>query len=161
MVMVDPAERRIRNVALQLSLTLVLSSCAQVESHHSDSTRSERVETVNVVLKEWYVLADKMDVDEGDVNFKVHNQGRMEHEFIIIKTTQSMHDLPVNEKGLIEKKAGKMITEIEDLHPGETREIEVHMIPGSYVLFCNKMEMEDHKIISHYRKGMRVGFSVE
>ena len=161
MAMVDPAGGRIKSPTLQLILALVLSSCAHGESPLSDFSLSEKAETVNVVLKEWFVLPDKMAVDEGDVTFKVDNRGQMDHEFIIIKTTMSVHDLPVHEKGLNEKKAGKMIGEIEDLRPGEIREITVHMSPGSYVLFCNKVEIEDHKIISHYRRGMRVGFTVK
>jgi len=160
MVMIDPAGTRIRIIALQL-LALVLSACAHGESHHSDFTRSEHRETVNVVMKEWYILPDKKSVGEGDITFRIDNQGRMDHEFVIFETKLPVHDLPVHEKGLNEKKAGKTIVEIEDLRPRETRELTVHMAPGHYVLFCNRVEIEDHKIISHYRQGMRVAFTVE
>jgi uncharacterized cupredoxin-like copper-binding protein len=71
-----------------------------------------------------------------------------------------VHELPVHEKGLDEKRAGKMMGEIEDIRPGEVRELTIDMPPGKYVLFCNRVETEDHKIISHYRNGMRVGFTV-
>ena len=159
MAMVDPFGRRIRNIGLQF-IVLALSSCAQVESPHSDNNHSEHVEVVDLVMREWYILPDKMTVDEGNVTFTIHNVGRMDHEFIIIKTNLPVHDLPVNEKGLNEKKAGKLIGEIEDIPPGVTSEFTLHMEPGRYVLFCNRVEIEDHKIISHYRMGMRVGFTV-
>ena len=159
MAVVDPVKGWIRFCALQL-IALVLSSCAQVETPRADDARSSEGDTVDIVMREWYILPDKTAVDEGDVTFTIHNIGRMEHEFIIIKTTLPVHELPAHEKGLNEKKAGKMIAEVEDIHPGETRALTMHMEPGRYVLFCNKVEKEDHEIISHYRLGMRVGFVV-
>lgn len=159
MAIVDPARRRVRIIALQL-LAWASISCAFGESPHEEAGHSEEGGTVNVVLKEWFILPDRMTVDEGRVTFKVANHGHMDHEFIIIKTDIPVHDLPVHEKGLNEKKAGESIGEIEDIRPGELRELTIEMPSGKYVLFCNKVETEDHKIISHYRHGMRVAFTV-
>ena len=160
MAIVNPAGGWVRIIALQL-LVWVLVSCAYGDSPHEEANHSEEGGTVNVVLKEWFVLPDKMTVDEGRVTFKIANHGHMDHEFIIIKTDIPVHDLPVHEKGLDEKKAGKAIGEIEDLRPGEVKELTINMQRGKYVLFCNKVEIEDHKIISHYRHGMRVAFTVK
>ena len=159
MAIVNPARRWVRMIALQL-LAWASISCAFGESRHEEAKPSEEGGVVNVVLKEWFILPDKMTVDEGRITFKVANNGRMDHEFIIIKTDIPVHDLPVHEKGLDEKKAGEAIGEIEDLRPGEVRELTLDMPSGKYVLFCNKVEIEDHKIISHYRHGMRVAFIV-
>ena len=149
----------VRLIMLQL-MALLSGACTVGASSDTDFAPSDRSETVNVVLKEWYVLPDKTTVNAGNISFKVANQGRMEHEFIVIKTTVPVHALPVNEKGLDEKRAGKMIGELEDIHPGETREVSFHLAPGSYVLFCNKLEIVGNKVESHYRRGMRVGFTV-
>ena len=159
MAIVDPARMWVRIIALHV-LAWASISCASGESPYDESKHSEEGGAVNVVLKEWYVLPDKMTVDEGPVTFKVANHGHMDHEFIIIKTDIPVHDLPVHEKGLDEKKAGEAIGEIEEIHPGELRELTVDMPQGKYVLFCNKVEIEDHKIISHYRQGMRAAFTV-
>ena len=159
MTIVNPAGRWVRILALQL-VALVLTSCAHGESPQAESHHPEEGGTVNVVLKEWFVLPDKLAIDDGRVTFKVANHGRMDHEFIVIKTTIQVHELPVHEKGLDEKRAGKMMGEIEDIRPGEVRELTIDMPPGKYVLFCNRVETEDHKIISHYRNGMRVAFTV-
>jgi len=159
MAIVNPAGSWVKVIALQL-IALATVSCAHGDALSSDLDDSERETSVVVVLKEWYVLPDKRSVDSGRVTFEVTNHGRMDHEFIVIKTTVPVHDLPIHEKGLDEKKAGKQIGEIEDIHPGETREMTLRMTPGSYVLFCNKVEIEDHKIISHYRHGMRIAFTV-
>lgn len=155
----NPAACWIRVIVLHLG-AFFTSSCALGDLPPSDFTPLEESEIVNIVLKEWYVLPDKRTVDAGGVTFKVANQGRIDHEFIVIKTALPVHDLPVNEKGLNEKKAGLMMGEIEDIHPGEMKEITFNMFSGSYVLFCNRVEREDHEIISHYRKGMRVAFTV-
>jgi uncharacterized cupredoxin-like copper-binding protein len=159
MAKVNPAGKWVWIIALQL-LVWVSISFAYGDSPHEEANHSEEGGAVNVVLKEWFILPDKMVVDEGRVTFKVANHGHMDHEFIIIKTEIPVHDLPVHEKGLDEKKAGKAIGEIEDLRPGEVKELTINMPRGKYVLFCNKVEMEDHKIISHYRHGMRVAFTV-
>lgn len=159
MAMENPVARWHRLIALPL-IALVAVSCAHSEALSPDRDDSGESETVSVVLKEWYVLPEKRSVDARNITFKITNEGHMDHEFIVIKTTMPVHELPVHERGLDEKKAGKEIGGIEDIHPGETRELTVHMAPGNYVLFCNKVEVEDHKIISHYRHGMRVAFSV-
>jgi len=159
MALVNPARRWVRIFALQL-LAWASISCAFGDSPHEESKRSEEGGAVNIVLKEWFILPDKMAVDEGRVTFKVANHGHMDHEFIIIKTDIPVHNLPVHEKGLDEIKAGEAIGEIEEIRPGEVRELTIDMPRGKYVLFCNKVEMEDHKILSHYRHGMRVAFTV-
>jgi uncharacterized cupredoxin-like copper-binding protein len=159
MVRINPAGSWVKFILIQM-LALLGSSYALGESPQSHSSRSEADETVNVTLQEWYVLHDKKTVTAGDITFIVTNRGRKDHEFIIIKTPLPIDALPVTEKGLIEKKAGKMIGEIEDIHPGEIKEITLDMSPGSYVLFCNRIETDDHKIISHYRQGMRIAFTV-
>jgi uncharacterized cupredoxin-like copper-binding protein len=159
MAIVNPAGSWVKVIALQL-IALATVSCAHGDALSSDPDDSREGARVEVVLKEWYVLPDKMAVDSGRITFEVTNHGHMDHEFIVIKTTVPVHDLPVHEKGLDEKKAGKQIGEIEDIRPGETRELTLRMAAGSYVLFCNKVEIEDHKIISHYRQGMRIAFTV-
>lgn len=159
MARVNPTRNLVKIILLQL-VVLIMSACAHHESPGSDFMRSERAEIVNVEMKAWYVLPDKRTVDAGIITFKVANNGRRVHEFIIIKTTLPLDALPVNKKGLDEKKAGKKVGEIDEIHPGEIKEITSYMAPGSYVLFCNMMDDEDHELVSHYRRGMRVAFTV-
>jgi len=159
MAKVSPAGSWIQSNVLLLTAIVACGASGNVLAADSDDANEH--ESVNVVLKEWYILPDKMTVDGRYITFKVANQGRRDHEFIIIKTDVPVHDLPVHAKGLDEKKVGKAIGEIEDIHPGETKDLTLHMSVGNYVLFCNKVEIVDHKIISHYRHGMRVAFKVK
>ena len=159
MARVNPAGSWVQpNVLLLLAM---VACCAFGNVLAADRDEENEHESINVLLKEWYILPDKRVVDARHITFKVTNQGRRDHEFIIIKTDVPVHDLPVHAKGLDEEKVGKAIGEIEDIYPGETKELTLHLSVGNYVLFCNKVETEDHKIISHYRHGMRVAFKVK
>jgi uncharacterized cupredoxin-like copper-binding protein len=149
-----------RIIVLQL-VTLATSSCAHHGAPLSDSALPENTEPVDVVLREWYVLPHKRTVDAGVITFKVANQGRMEHEFIVIMVSQAITDLPVNEQGLNERTAGKLIGEIEEIDPGETREVTYSLRPGNYVLLCNRVGSDGKEIVSHYRRGMHVAFTVK
>ena len=160
LVTVSTAASRVRGIIL-LSVATVFGSYAHADSSSVDLVSSDKNEIVNVVLKEWYILPDKRTVDESNIMFKVVNQGKVDHEFIIIKTDLSLDAMPVHEKGLNEKEAGIKMAEIEDIRPGESRELAIDMPPGKYVLFCNRVEIEDHKIVSHYRHGMRIVFTVK
>lgn len=159
MVTASTAASRVRGIIL-LFVVIVIGSYAQAESSVS-SISSDKSEVVNVVLKEWYILPDRRMVDESHVMFKVVNQGNVDHEFIVIRTDLPLDAMPVHEKGLNEEKAGIKIAEIEDIRPGESRDLAIDMPPGKYVLICNRVEIEDHKIVSHYRRGMRIVFTVK
>lgn len=156
---VNVSKKWFRCVALPLAALLTVS-CASQESPQSDFTPSARNETVDVVLHEWYVLPDKTAVASGNIAFNVANQGRMDHEFIIIRTNFKIEDLPVHARGLDEKKAGVEIGEIENIRPGENKQMTVHLPAGSYLLFCNKLEIAGDEVESHFRRGMHIAFTV-
>lgn len=156
---VKVSKKWFRWVALPLA-TLLTVSCAGHESPQSDFSPSARSETIDVVLHEWYVLPDKMAVASGSITFNVANQGRVDHEFIVIKTNLKIDDLPVHAKGLDEKKAGVEIGEIENIRPGEKKQATFYLPAGNYVLFCNKLEIAGDEVESHFRRGMRVAFTV-
>ena len=71
MAIVKPAGKWVWIIALQL-VALVSISFAYGESSQDESNHSEEGGAVNVVLKEWFILPDKMSVDEG----RGHFQGR-------------------------------------------------------------------------------------
>lgn len=111
---------------------------------------------VNVVLKEWMVLVDKSVVRAGPASFRVINQGKENHELVIIKTTIHYKKLPFSDGKVREIEAGELIGEIEEFPPGARRQARFTLVPGDYVLFCNIVEQEEHgELESHYLKGMR------
>ena len=105
---------------------------------------------VLVKLKE-FTLTPSLKADKaGKVTFIVKNAGKIEHEFIIMKTTVAPAKLPVNAKGRVPEKG--VVGEIGDIAAGQTKKKAFTLAPGKYVLLCN--------LVGHYRAGQYAGFAV-
>ena len=111
--------------------------------------------TVKVSLTEKsdtsYVLsADQASVKAGKVTFKVTDNGKKDHETVLLKLDGATAfdklaiDSSTNRVGE-DSNVGE--TGDPDLTPGETRSFSVDLTPGTYVLVCN--------IEKHYGLGMR------
>jgi uncharacterized cupredoxin-like copper-binding protein len=116
---------------------------------------------VDVILQEWAVRLQQASVRAGQVYFLVDNQGPEDaHEFVIIQTDLAADKLPVVKDKVPEDKV-KIIGEIEPFStkskPGKT----FNLAAGKYVLICNIAEVEDGKVESHYKLGMRTAFTVQ
>jgi uncharacterized cupredoxin-like copper-binding protein len=92
-------------------------------------------------------------ISAGDVRLLVHNRGPDMHELIVVRT--STPHLPlrpdaatVDEEGLEPLTVGAL----EPGPPGSVREIDLHLRPGRYELFCN--------MAGHYLGGMSATFTV-
>lgn len=118
-------------------------------------------EIVNATLDEWSIQLDKTEVKAGEVTFRATNVGKENHELVILRTSRSHDQLPVDTGLVREESAGKLIGEIEEFPPGESHEASFTLEPGEYVLFCNIVEEEDNgELESHYGEGMHVAFTV-
>jgi uncharacterized cupredoxin-like copper-binding protein len=127
------------------------------------ATPSDGGETVEVLLNEFSVLPDPDSVAEGEVTFRVTNEGPDDvHEFVIIATALEADALPTVEDGSVDETGVEVIDEIEDIAVGDTQEVTVDSLEaGPYVLICNIVEEEDGVTESHYQLGMRRAFTVE
>jgi hypothetical protein len=89
----------------------------------------------------------------GSVTFEVHNNGTIQHEFIIFKTDLDEGSLPLSGTTVDETGAGlTKIDEIEAQDPGSAKTLTVNLEPGKYVVICN--------IAGHYQQGMHASFTV-
>ena len=93
-------------------------------------------------------------IPAGDVRLFVHNRGPDMHELIVVRS--SAVELPlrpdaatVDEDGLEPATIGTL----EPGPPGSVREIDLHLAPGHYEVFCN--------MAGHYLAGMSATFTVE
>ena len=110
---------------------------------------------VNVTLREAsdtaYVLsADQATVKAGNVTFKVTDQGKKDHETVLLKLdgTTAYDKLAIDgTTNRVGEDTNVGETGDPDLTPGETRSFSVNLTPGTYVLVCN--------IEKHYGLGMR------
>ena len=81
------------------------------------------------------------------------NDGKLEHEFVVIKTNLAPGKLPL--KGDEAKEdVGPSPGEIPpSVKPGKTKTLEVTLKPGKYVLICN--------LPGHYKAGQYTGLNVK
>ena len=109
---------------------------------------------VNVTLHEAsdsaYVLAaDQASVKAGKVTFKVTDNGKKDHETVLLKLDGTPFDkLAIDgATNRVGEDTNVGETGEPDLTPGETRSFTVDLVAGTYVLVCN--------IEKHYGLGMR------
>jgi uncharacterized cupredoxin-like copper-binding protein len=111
--------------------------------------------TVKVSLSEKsdtaYVLsADQSTVKAGHVTFKVTDNGKKDHETVLLKLdgTTAFDKLAIDSStNRVGEDSNVAETGDPDLTPGETRSFSADLTPGTYVLVCN--------IEKHYGLGMR------
>ena len=108
-----------------------------------------KAKTVKVVLNEWKLIPTPVRVPAGKVTFVAHNTGKLEHEFVVMRTSLAPDALPM--QGNEAKEIG-VKGEIADIAPGQTKRVTLTLKAGKYVLICN--------IPGHYMAGQRAAFRV-
>ena len=103
---------------------------------------------VKVQLKEFKVLPSPLTAKRGAVSFSVKNIGKVDHEFIVLKTNTAPAKLPV--KGSKAVETGR-IGRVGPLKPGTSKNLNLTLTSGKYVLLCN--------LPGHYQAGQRIGFT--
>lgn len=119
--------------------------------------------TVNVTLQEFSVMPDQSSVPAGHITFHVSNIGEDMHEFLVIKTDLAPDMLPTEANGSYEEDGPgtDLLDEIELVPSGESRNLEIDLAAGNYVLICNMVHMEENgEVEVHYQLGMRTAFTV-
>jgi hypothetical protein len=119
---------------------------------------------VLVKLDEFYVRPADPSAPAGRINFHIENAGAEPHELVVVKGGDPV-GLPTDDTGkVLEDKLppDAFVGEVEPF-PGNSSSCDgtFELTAGSYVLFCNIVEMEeDGTTESHYKEGMRAGFTV-
>jgi uncharacterized cupredoxin-like copper-binding protein len=88
----------------------------------------------------------------GEVAFKVRNAGKIEHEFVILKTPTKAARLKARPGAPSEVVEPGFLVELEDMQPGDRANLVMPLKRGHYVLLCNKP--------GHFKGGMRSDFVV-
>ena len=121
---------------------------------------------VSVRLDEGALVPDRTTVRPGRVTFETANEGRTEHELIIVRTDLAPDALPMGLAGPAVKLAGEVVLGTPHSHdahdqkrarsrhipPGGTRRETVSLEPGNYVLLCT--------LPGHYESGQRAALKV-
>ena len=105
--------------------------------------------TVKITKKEWGLTLSRQRVPAGKVTFVVRNIGKLDHEFVVIRTNRLAKALPVEQGRAVETgRKGR----IAKFGPGQTRRLILTLRPGKYVLICN--------LPAHYKAGQLASFRV-
>lgn len=144
-----------------LALTLAFLACCAAMAFVSCSDPDD-ISTVNVTLREFSVSVDQRTVPAGEVTFHVTNAGTVPHEFLVIRTGLAADALPTTSEGAFNEDAPgtDVLDEIEDIAPGQSRDITIQLDDDSYVLICNMVHREGGTVSAHYALGMRTSFQV-
>lgn len=105
--------------------------------------------TVKVAMKEWGMPPVPTSAKGGKVTFVVRNVGKLDHEFVVLKTNRPAKALPL--KGAKAVETG-FLGRIAKFKPAQTRSLTLTLKPGNYVLICN--------LPAHYAAGQRASFRV-
>jgi hypothetical protein len=103
---------------------------------------------VAVQVDEFSVFPGTQGAPRGKVRFVVTNIGKMEHEFVVLKTNKPAGNLL---KGKEADESGA-VGEIDGVPPGEARTLTLTLKPGHYALICN--------LPGHYMTGQFADFYV-
>lgn len=104
---------------------------------------------VKVQLKEFKVLPSPLKAKRGVVSFTVRNTGKINHEFVVLKTKVAASKLRVKSGKAVE--TGR-VGRVRAFKPGASRTLNLTLKAGKYVLLCN--------LAGHYQAGQRIGFAV-
>ena len=152
------------NVGALLTIVALVTACNGSSGAASPSAAIAAGTSVNITLKEFAVIADVASVPAGMVTFVTKNTGPDDvHELVVIKSDLGVADLPVDKDGKVtEGVAGvTLIGEVEGIAVGETKQADLQLTPGKYVLICNILQTEpDGSLEAHYKVGMRTAFEV-
>jgi uncharacterized cupredoxin-like copper-binding protein len=102
-----------------------------------------------VTLSEFNVAPKPAVVAGGPVTFNVSNAGKVEHEFVVLKTSKPASDLL---KGGRADEAGN-VGEIGSVKPGQTKALNLKLAAGHYALICN--------LPGHYAAGQYADLTVK
>ncbi len=94
-------------------------------------------------------------VQAGPVTFHIVNGADdMLHEFIIVKTDLQSTNLPIDPvTSRVNEDAIEIVTSQDNIEPAHSREINLNLDEGHYVLICN--------LPGHYLQGMMIDFYVK
>lgn len=120
---------------------------------------------VEVRLSEFAITAPQT-LKAGRIPFVVRNDGRAEHDLVIVRTKSRPGDLPVGLGGVAPQLAGRVVFgELHSGHehrraapgvhhyaPGSSKTAEIRLTPGRYVLLCS--------LPGHYERGQRAALVV-
>jgi uncharacterized cupredoxin-like copper-binding protein len=133
-----------RKLALAIAAVTVVVVSGSVATGEAVTSKP----LVAVLVDEFSVFPGTQGAPRGKVRFVVTNIGKVEHEFVVLKTTKPAGSLL---KGKEATESGA-VGEIGGVPPGQARTLNLTLKPGHYSLICN--------LPGHYKTGQFADFYV-
>ena len=142
--------------AIVAAIVTLIAGCGGGDDNKSSTpvttTATNGPATVNASLGEYFIKLDKASVPKGQVRFDLSNDGKIKHEFVVLKTNIAPGKLPLK-GGEADEEAADSPGEVPGIDPGEKKTLNLSLQPGKYVLLCN--------LPGHYKAGQYTGLSVK
>jgi len=136
---------QMRKLPMLVAITAVaVVSIGAVAAHAVTSNKA-----VAVTLNEFNVIPAVQGAPAGSVTFTVKNSGKIEHEFVVLRTLRPAGSLASHNGEASE--AGN-VGEIGSVKPGQQKKLTLTLKKGHYSLLCN--------LPGHYKSGQFVDFYV-
>jgi len=105
-------------------------------------------------LTEFKISLDAAKFAAGEDTFSIRNDGKITHEFVVVRTELAPSALPIGSDGGVDEEATDVtaVDEVEDIAAGATGSLTVSLPAGKYVVFCN--------LPGHYKGGMHAAIEV-
>lgn len=109
--------------------------------------------TIDAVEKDGSITLSKEYANSGDLSFAIDNQGKLQHQFVVIKTDLAADQLPLTADGSkVDEASLAVLQRNDDVQPGADATLKLTLPPGNYVIICN--------VPGHYGLGMHVPLMV-
>lgn len=132
---------------LTLGLGAVLALAVSIGALSAGAVTSNKAVTVS--LNEFNAIPTVQGAPAGSVTFTVKNTGKIEHEFVVLRTLRSAGSLA--DKSGEASEAGN-VGEIGSVKPGQQKKLTLTLKKGHYSLLCN--------LPGHYKSGQFADFYV-
>lgn len=121
----------------------VLAACGNDDGATPPAKAEQGNSALKVGMSEMKFTPSALEVAAGPVKVTAVNDGKVEHELVIIKTNRAPDAMPIKDDEVDETGA---IGEIPDVPAGVTKSETFDMKPGRYVILC--------ALPGHYEGGM-------
>lgn len=136
-----------RVLATVVAVAVLAAACAP-SVPEADISKSQ----IRADLKEYTVPLTSSTVRAGSVTFIARNAGTTAHDLIVLRTDLAPDKIPLDQQTQKAKEDGR-VGGVEEIPPGQNRNLRVDLAAGHYVVICN--------VPTHYQLGMRTELTVQ
>jgi uncharacterized cupredoxin-like copper-binding protein len=136
------------HVAAAAAALAVLAGPALSATHKA----ARKTTDVSATEVEFKITLTQKSAPVGKVAFTVKNDGKLTHQFIVLRTSKPAGSLPMHGATVRLTKAGHVSGRLTRIEPGQTMRLTVELTKARYVILCN--------MPGHYKAGQYTTFDV-